>query len=130
MQVIILGVTVFVVLQFILVSLIVFAKKSLLPGGELRILINDKKELKTKPGGKLLTALQTRKNQQPYLKRAVVLLMLHTALRVSELCRLDLAQYEGKYFRNVKRKGKNRTKLVFIPNSRASAVRSIGYGGL
>jgi Na+-transporting NADH:ubiquinone oxidoreductase subunit F len=57
MQEILIGVAVFVTIQFILVSLIVLAKKSLLPGGDLHIVVNEKKELKTKPGGKLLTAL-------------------------------------------------------------------------
>ncbi|MDH3347287.1 MAG: 2Fe-2S iron-sulfur cluster-binding protein, partial [Desulfobulbaceae bacterium] len=47
----------FITIQLILVSLIVLAKKKLLPSGELTILINGKKEIKTKPGGKLLTTL-------------------------------------------------------------------------
>ena len=57
MNEIIYGVSIFLAIQFILVFLIVISKKTLLPGGDLTILINENKELKTKPGGKLLTAL-------------------------------------------------------------------------
>lgn len=51
------GVLCFLVLQLILVSLIVFAKKSLLPDGDIAIHVNDSKDLIVKPGGKLLTTL-------------------------------------------------------------------------
>jgi Na+-transporting NADH:ubiquinone oxidoreductase subunit F len=47
----------FLAIQFILVSLIVLAKKTLRPGGEVAIMINNEKELKAEPGGKLLTTL-------------------------------------------------------------------------
>ncbi len=51
------GVLCFLIIQLVLVSLIVFAKKSLLPDGEVSILINDAKDLQAQPGGKLLTTL-------------------------------------------------------------------------
>ena len=57
MNEIIYGVSIFLAIQFVLVALIVGTKKSLLPGGDLSITINDDKELITEPGGKLLTAL-------------------------------------------------------------------------
>ncbi len=57
MNEIIYAVSIFLALQFILVTLIVVTKKSLLPDGDLAIIVNDDKELITKPGGKLLTAL-------------------------------------------------------------------------
>jgi len=57
MNEIIYGVSIFLAIQFVLVFLIVMTKKALLPGGDLTILVNDDKELKTNPGGKLLTAL-------------------------------------------------------------------------
>ena len=57
MNEIIYGVAIFLAIQFVLVALIVGTKKSLLPGGDLSITINDDKELITEPGGKLLTAL-------------------------------------------------------------------------
>ena len=57
MNEIVYGVSIFLAIQFILVLLIVSAKKSMLPGGEIKILINDDKEIQTEPGGKLLTSL-------------------------------------------------------------------------
>ncbi len=47
----------FLVLQLLLVTIIVVAKKTLLPSGDITILINEDKKIKTKPGGKLLTTL-------------------------------------------------------------------------
>lgn len=57
MNEIIYGVLCYLVLQLILVTLIVLARKSLVPGGEISILINEEKKLTTAPGGKLLMAL-------------------------------------------------------------------------
>ncbi|RWX44046.1 NADH:ubiquinone oxidoreductase, Na(+)-translocating, F subunit, partial [Candidatus Electrothrix aarhusensis] len=54
---IIAAVLTFLALQFLLVTLIVLAKKKLLPDGEVTIEINEKKELQVKPGGRLLTTL-------------------------------------------------------------------------
>jgi Na+-transporting NADH:ubiquinone oxidoreductase subunit F len=51
------GVICFLAIQFILVTLIVTAKKTLLPSGEVEIVINDNKKFEAKPGGKLLTTL-------------------------------------------------------------------------
>ena len=51
------GVTIFLIIQFILVSLIVLTRKTLLPGGDLTITVNGDKTLTTRPGGKLLTTL-------------------------------------------------------------------------
>jgi len=57
MDTIIFGVVTFVLIQFVLVTLIVLAKRTLLPEGDLSIVINGDKRLTVKPGGKLLTAL-------------------------------------------------------------------------
>jgi len=51
------GVGCFLVIQLILVTLIVAAKKTLLPDGEITIEINDEKQFEVLPGGKLLTTL-------------------------------------------------------------------------
>ena len=51
------GVICFLAIQFILVTLIVTAKKTLLPSGEVEIEINSNKKFEAKPGGKLLTTL-------------------------------------------------------------------------
>ncbi len=51
------GVICFLAIQFILVTLIVTAKKTLLPSGEVEIEINGNKKFEAKPGSKLLTTL-------------------------------------------------------------------------
>lgn len=67
MQEIIAAVLTFLALQFLLVCLIVLAKKKLQPGGEVTIEINDKKELQVKPGSRLLTTLA---NEEIFLSSA------------------------------------------------------------
>lgn len=57
MNEIIVGVTCFLILQFLLVALIVTARKTLLPSGDVTITINGDKEVSGTPGGKLLTSL-------------------------------------------------------------------------
>ncbi|THB75833.1 MAG: NADH:ubiquinone reductase (Na(+)-transporting) subunit F [Desulfobulbaceae bacterium] len=57
MNEIIFGVSIFLAIQLVLVTLIVITKKSLLPDGDVTILVNDEKELTAQPGGKLLTSL-------------------------------------------------------------------------
>lgn len=47
----------YLLIQFALVALIVLAKRSLLPGGDISIVVNGGKKLESPPGGKLLTAL-------------------------------------------------------------------------
>ncbi len=54
------GVICFLGIQFILVTLIVLAKKTLLPSGEITIDINGEKQVVAPPGGKLLTTLAER----------------------------------------------------------------------
>ena len=61
MNEIIFGVISFLIIQLILVTLIVVAKKTLLPSGDISILINEDKKVSTEPGGKLLTALADQK---------------------------------------------------------------------
>jgi Na+-transporting NADH:ubiquinone oxidoreductase subunit F len=51
------GVVCFLAIQFILVTLIMITKKTLLPSGDIKITINDDKVFTGKPGGKLLTTL-------------------------------------------------------------------------
>jgi ferredoxin len=47
----------FLAIQLVLVTLIVAAKRMLLPSGEITILVNEEKRWLSQPGGKLLTAL-------------------------------------------------------------------------
>ena len=51
------GVLFFLTLQFLLVSLIVLAKRAFLPSGDISIEVNGSKTYTVKPGGKLLTTL-------------------------------------------------------------------------
>ncbi|MBU1565271.1 MAG: NADH:ubiquinone reductase (Na(+)-transporting) subunit F [Proteobacteria bacterium] len=51
------GVLCFLAIQMILVTLIVVAKKTLLPEGEVTIEVNENKKFQVRPGGKLLTTL-------------------------------------------------------------------------
>ncbi len=57
MNEIIFGVLCFMIIQLILVTLIVVAKKKLTPGGTVTVLLNGQKKIETESGGKLLTAL-------------------------------------------------------------------------
>ncbi len=67
-----------------------------------------------------LCALQAQKNQQPRRKRALLVVLLETGMRISETLRLTLDQYDGKYFRTVKRKGKRRDDVYASPEARAA----------
>jgi Na+-transporting NADH:ubiquinone oxidoreductase subunit F len=57
MNVILFGVACFLFIQFILVTIIVLAKRTLLPSGDVTIVVNETKKLQARPGGKLLTTL-------------------------------------------------------------------------
>ena len=57
MQEIIVAVSCFLILQFLLVALIITARRTLLPGGDVHITVNSDKVITDKPGGKLLTTL-------------------------------------------------------------------------
>jgi integrase/recombinase XerD len=67
-----------------------------------------------------LCALQTRANQQPRRKRALLTVLLETGMRISETLRITMDQFDGKYFRNVKRKGKRRDDVYLSPEARAA----------
>jgi integrase/recombinase XerD len=67
-----------------------------------------------KSAAEQLLHIQTRANQQPIRNYALFMALHHTGLRISELLALDLAQYTGKHFVNVKRKGKAVTRKVFL----------------
>jgi integrase/recombinase XerD len=67
-----------------------------------------------------LCALQSQRNQQPRRKRALLIILLETGMRISETLRLTMDQYDRKYFRNVKRKGKRRDDVYVAPEARAA----------
>ena len=61
-----------------------------------------------------LIHVKRRRNQHPIRDFAIFHVLLRTGLRISELLRLDLDQYRGKHFANVKRKGRSVTREIFL----------------
>ena len=70
--------------------------------------------------------VSTRADQNALRDQALLLILLDTALRVSELIALDLEQYQGKHFHNVRRKGNNVTARVFIGKVAKEALANQG----
>ncbi len=62
-----------------------------------------------------LVLTETRKNSRPKRNRAILAVLYYTGLRVTELVNLRLKQWDGKRFKNVRRKGTVRTKLLYLP---------------
>ncbi len=75
-----------------------------------------------KSAAEQLIYIQRRVNQHPVRNFAIFMSLLHTGLRVSELLSLNLSQYEGKHFRNVKRKGKAVSRKVFLSKDAREAL--------
>lgn len=65
-----------------------------------------------------LVLTEQRVNARPVRNRAVLALLYFTGLRVSELCSLERNQYDGKYLKNVKRKGKARSNIYLQKDGR------------
>lgn len=68
----------------------------------------------------VLVFTERRANARPRRNQAALLLLLHTGLRVSELCALDLDQYQGKHLLRVVRKGRTRADLFVAKAARAA----------
>lgn len=64
-----------------------------------------------------LVQIAPRKNARPQRDRAILHLLYYTGLRVSELTALKKTQYDGKYLLEVRRKGKSRSKAVYLPTA-------------
>ncbi|MDR2907457.1 MAG: NADH:ubiquinone reductase (Na(+)-transporting) subunit F [Bacteroidales bacterium] len=61
LQHIIIGVAVFLIIILLLVGLLLYARKKLIPEGKVHILINDEKDLEVEPGSSLLSTLAAEK---------------------------------------------------------------------
>ena len=70
----------------------------------------------------MLTHTRTAKNQRPWRDRAILAVLLHTGLRVSEMVRLTPSQYTGKSFLRVRRKGRAETPVVHVPTDCRNAI--------
>lgn len=69
-----------------------------------------------------LALTERRTNSRPKRNRAILAVLYYTGLRVTELTRLKLTQWDGKRFHNVQRKGRVRTKLLYVPPEGRSAL--------
>ena len=61
-----------------------------------------------------LVAAEHRKNARPRRNRAILALLLYTGLRVSELTALQSTQWRERHLYNVVRKGRARTKAIYM----------------
>ena len=68
-----------------------------------------------------LMAMKTGTRQRPIRNYAMVRLLLHAGMRISELLSVDLEHYRHKHLRNVKRKGKL-IEDVFVPKKARQAL--------
>lgn len=80
-----------------------------------------------KSAAEQLCHIHTRADQNPARDQAILLVLLHTALRVSELLALDLAQYDGKYFLSIRRKGKAVTRELLVAKPAREALERYVY---
>jgi Na+-transporting NADH:ubiquinone oxidoreductase subunit F len=55
------SIVIFLVVTLVLVSILLFARKKLMPQGEVKIIVNDEKEIETSPGSTLLSTLANEK---------------------------------------------------------------------
>jgi integrase/recombinase XerD len=84
--------------------------------------LTEKEVNRLKAASEQLLALKKRKNQRAIRDHAIFLVLLHTGLRVSELLGLDIAQYTGKHFLNVRRKGRKVSAKVIVAGEARDAL--------
>lgn len=75
-----------------------------------------------KSAAEQLCHIHTRADQQPLRDQAIFLVLLHTALRVSEVLALDLSQYRDKHLTNIRRKGKSVTRELLLAKPAREAL--------
>lgn len=75
-----------------------------------------------KSAAEQLLHLSKRKDQNPIRDHAVFLILLHTALRLSELLALGIHQYDGKYLKDIRRKGKKVTRQLLLARPAREAL--------
>lgn len=77
-----------------------------------------------KSAAEQLCHINTRKDQCPIRDQALFLVLLHTALRVSEVLSLDFSQYREKHLANIRRKGKTVTRELLLAKPAREALDS------
>lgn len=77
--------------------------------------LSDKEIMRLKAACDIRMASCKRKNQNPLLETTVFYVLLYTGLRETELCNLNIDQYNGKGFEYVKRKGNKVSEFVAVP---------------
>lgn len=83
---------------------------------------DNNEEVRLRSAAEQLTKIQVRKNQRPYRNYALLVVGINSALRPSELLELDLSQYDGKGFSNVRTKGNQIVRRVPISKEAADAI--------
>lgn len=78
--------------------------------------------VRLKTAAEQLIQIQRRSNQTPYRNFAILMVLLHTGLRQSELRDLDIAQYQNKHFHRVKRKGRKVTRKLLVAKPAREAI--------
>ena len=84
--------------------------------------LSSREIMRLRSASEQLAALKGQANQAASRDKAVFTVLLHTGLRVSELLYLDRRQYDGKGFRDIKRKGKVRTGQLPLPSEAREAL--------
>jgi integrase/recombinase XerD len=84
--------------------------------------LSDLEVTRLKSAAEQLLCLKTGANQHARRDHAIFLLLLCTGLRVSELLSVDLGQYQGKHFLDVKRKGRKVSARVFLAQEAREAL--------
>ena len=98
--------------------------------------LEDRQVNRLRSAAEQLIHIKTRAHQHALRDQALFLVLLHTALRVSELLSLDLKQYQGGCFLHIQRKGKKVTRKLRVPQPAREAldeyleVRGRGAGPL
>lgn len=77
--------------------------------------LTDLQMTRMKAAADQLLALSSGVNQWPRRDYALFHVLYVTAMRVTELISLEFEQYDGRYLRNVRRKGRNVTPEIFLP---------------